>query len=58
MSIRTIALAALAFVGDGIFIFVAGGSWLIAIATIVIFGFCAAMVARMLVLRARSGHGP
>jgi len=48
-------IAALAFVGSGIFVLiVAPGLWFIALASIVFFGLSAAMTARMLVLRRRT----
>ena len=46
---------ALAFVGLGIVIIVIDpGNWLIALGSIVFFGFCAGVGARMLVLRRRA----
>jgi uncharacterized membrane protein len=48
-------IGALAFVGLGIVIIVIDpGNWLIALGSIVFFGFCAAVGARMLVLRRRA----
>jgi hypothetical protein len=52
-------IGALAFVGLGIVIIVIDpGNWLIALGSIVFFGFCAAVGARMLVLRRRATTKP
>jgi uncharacterized membrane protein YccC len=48
-------IGALAFVGLGILIIVIDpGNWLMALGSIVFFGFCAAVAARMLILRRRA----
>jgi hypothetical protein len=48
-------IAALAFVGVGIFMLVVDPSqWPVALASIIFFGLCAAKIARMLVLRRRT----
>lgn len=54
VSLWLLEIVALAFVGFGILMIVVDpGNWLIALASIVFFGFCATIFTRMLVLRRR-----
>jgi hypothetical protein len=53
--LRLMAIGAFAFVGGGIFMLIVDPSrWLVAVASIIFFGSCAVMFARMLVLRRRT----